>query len=58
MQFKGIFVTAAALFFASGVIATAADPYAACQCPNNCSHKTGDSCAWDDGTPGTGLHSG
>ncbi|KAH8165736.1 hypothetical protein CIB48_g2524 [Xylaria polymorpha] len=28
---------------------TATDPYYACNCPNNCSHKAGSSCAYHAG---------
>ncbi|KAJ3726851.1 hypothetical protein C8R42DRAFT_717688 [Lentinula raphanica] len=34
------------LVAAMGVSATAPDPDSACRCPNNCSHKFGDSCAF------------
>ncbi|KAF5657828.1 hypothetical protein FDENT_14168 [Fusarium denticulatum] len=51
MQFQNII--ASALFLTSGVMAIAHDAQSAC---NN--HKYGQSCEWDDGTPGTGRHSG
>ncbi|EIN11854.1 hypothetical protein PUNSTDRAFT_132005 [Punctularia strigosozonata HHB-11173 SS5] len=53
MQYQSIIVGVVALFFASGVMATAGDPISACN-----GKKANAACEWDDGTPGTGLHSG
>ncbi|KAI0123410.1 hypothetical protein BJ170DRAFT_697885 [Xylariales sp. AK1849] len=66
MLFKTTILSAAALLFAShaigaampagqdvsprATILTATNPVAACNCPNNCSHKAGSSCAYKAGT--------
>ncbi|KAK7453230.1 hypothetical protein VKT23_011907 [Stygiomarasmius scandens] len=42
MKFFSLIATV--LVVAVGVSAIAPDPDSACRCPNNCSHKNGDSC--------------
>ncbi|KAI2603691.1 hypothetical protein GGR54DRAFT_644543 [Hypoxylon sp. NC1633] len=63
MLFKTTIFSTVALLMASGAMGaaidtpanearaalTATDPYYACNCPNNCSHKAGSSCKYYDG---------
>ncbi|KAI1370487.1 hypothetical protein F4677DRAFT_451366 [Hypoxylon crocopeplum] len=49
MFFKTIIATAIAALFAGQVMGTATDPYAACNCPNNCSHQVNSSCKFYSG---------
>ncbi|KAI1649663.1 uncharacterized protein F4817DRAFT_313390 [Daldinia loculata] len=49
MYFKTAIVSAVALLFAGqamGAALIATNPDAACNCPNNCSHKDGSSCKY------------
>ncbi|KAI1370513.1 hypothetical protein F4677DRAFT_438247 [Hypoxylon crocopeplum] len=51
MQFN-MFITALSVLFAGqamGAALTATDPVSACNCPNNCSHGLGSSCAYKAG---------
>ncbi|KAI1073882.1 hypothetical protein F5B20DRAFT_596781 [Whalleya microplaca] len=50
---KTTVVSAIALLFAGqamGAALTATDPVSACNCPNNCSHGEGSSCAYKAGS--------
>ncbi|KAK8024403.1 hypothetical protein PG993_012469 [Apiospora rasikravindrae] len=74
MQFRAALASAAALFFAAQTMGAAldtgsdldtravliaTDKYTACNCPNNCSHKSGSSCKYrQDGTNGSPTFSG
>ncbi|KAG5948130.1 hypothetical protein E4U59_003472 [Claviceps monticola] len=42
----------AVLLMVSGATAIATDAYHACNCPNNCSHRSGSSCKFRGGPSG------
>ncbi|KAG6008295.1 hypothetical protein E4U43_000184 [Claviceps pusilla] len=46
------FLLTALVLMVSGAAAIATDPYHACSCPNNCSHKVGSSCKFRGGPSG------
>ncbi|KAG5984639.1 hypothetical protein E4U55_003860 [Claviceps digitariae] len=50
MQLK--IVLTALMVMASGAAAIATDAYHACNCPNNCSHKSGSGCKYREGPSG------
>ncbi|KAL1746393.1 hypothetical protein HDZ31DRAFT_62292 [Schizophyllum fasciatum] len=48
LSVASLFATVALLFGATQVVAIAADPQMACNCPNNCNYQVGQSCKWKE----------